>query len=755
MEEDQINTNSNRDESEIKDGDLLNIANNILFLLNHSQRLENEEDLFLDDFYVSIIGNLLSENQPELTPGNTLQEKAEIMDKLVQSLSKAIEVDLPQINGSGIILNHDKESAKNLLDVILELIKTIIDNNLEEVEEDKNENISDKKKINNNKNNYNIDDSNNELNKNIEEYQIDENDDLDKNNNNNEYKIKEQNYDNKIIDDDINENININNEYNNNNQKSDEKNIKQSQSSSFQNINSSCFEPLHFQKMMKKIKDKENNIKNSYSRKTYSQNDLSRYERNREDIEINQEENDEENDLNINLSNLSELKKEKNKKNEIITSDKKSSNKEEEKLEQEDLDIDMNYSENRTTNSMPQGYVKMNLEESDENKENNNLNNNKKSVSILDDSHLIKGSKSNKFNEEEEIEQEEDINNLDNNLDNIKYSLQKKSEEKNKESNKKKEEKSSEKKISKNEINNNIKKEENEKKENEEENKEEKSKTNTNKNNSEENMELFDENIKYEIMKEFRKIYGDKLDYIFLKYNSQFSQNIIELALRNIKLAKEKMLKLGTNIPSKEDPEIIEFLQKYEKEFEYMLLNYSKEQKYQDIIQQKRINNYNNKIKKNQKIEEINNIKIEKEIQRRQKAKEMKNLHNRIKIGNKIFKEALEQEKQKNLENIKLKKEIINDENEEKRKAMIAIEKYYKDQIKILKEILAKEKKERDMEHRAYMIILNQKEREAKEEYKKQLNEIFEKFEEEERIQEYEDNNNPEIKRIFDAYYGS
>ena len=754
MEEDQINTNSNRDESEIKDGDLLNIANNILFLLNHSQRLENEEDLFLDDFYVSIIGNLLSENQPELTPGNTLQEKAEIMDKLVQSLSKAIEVDLPQINGSGIILNHDKESAKNLLDVILELIKTIIDNNLEEVEEDKNENISDKKKINNNKNNYNIDDSNNELNNNIEEYQIDENDDLDKNNNN-EYKIKEQNYDNKIIDDDINENININNEYNNNNQKSDEKNIKQSQSSSFQNINSSCFEPLHFQKMMKKIKDKENNIKNSYSRKTYSQNDLSRYERNREDIEINQEENEEENDLNINLSNLSELKKEKNKKNEIITSDKKSSNKEEEKLEQEDLDIDMNYSENRTTNSMPQGYVKMNLEESDENKENNNLNNNKKSVSILDDSHLIKGSKSNKFNEEEEIEQEEDINNLDNNLDNIKYSLQKKSEEKNKESNKKKEEKSSEKKISKNEINNNIKKEENEKKENEEENKEEKSKTNTNKNNSEENMELFDENIKYEIMKEFRKIYGDKLDYIFLKYNSQFSQNIIELALRNIKLAKEKMLKLGTNIPSKEDPEIIEFLQKYEKEFEYMLLNYSKEQKYQDIIKQKRINNYNNKIKKNQKIEEINNIKIEKEIQRRQKAKEMKNLHNRIKIGNKIYKEALEQEKQKNLENIKLKKEIINEENEEKRKAMIAIEKYYKDQIKILKEILAKEKKERDMEHRAYMIYLNQKEREQREEYKKQLNEIFEKFEEEERIQEYEDNNNPEIKRIFDAYYGS
>ena len=59
------------------------------------------------------------------------------------------------------------------------------------------------------------------------------------------------------------------------------------------------------------------------------------------------------------------------------------------------------------------------------------------------------------------------------------------------------------------------------------------------------------------------------------------------------------------------------------------------------------------------------------------------------------------------------------------------------------------------MEHRAYMIILNQKEREAKEEYKKQLKEIFQKFDEEDRIEQYENENNPEIKRIFDAYYGS
>ena len=85
---------------------------------------------------------------------------------------------------------------------------------------------------------------------------------------------------------------------------------------------------------------------------------------------------------------------------------------------------------------------------------------------------------------------------------------------------------------------------------------------------------------------------------------------------------------------------------------------------------------------------------------------------------------------------------------------MITIEKYYKDQIKMLKEILAKEKKERDMEFRAHMIYLNQIEREKREEYKMQLNEIFNRFDEEERLAEFEENDTGAIKRIFDAYYG-
>ena len=109
-------------------------------------------------------------------------------------------------------------------------------------------------------------------------------------------------------------------------------------------------------------------------------------------------------------------------------------------------------------------------------------------------------------------------------------------------------------------------------------------------------------------MQEFRKIYGDKLDYLFLKSNSDISPNVIELAIRNIKLAKEKMIKVGKNYPPKDDPEILEYLQKYEKELELMLLNYNKEQKKFNLMKEKQINNFNKKQK--QKVKNVKKIKL-------------------------------------------------------------------------------------------------------------------------------------------------
>ena len=147
-----MNPPEDLNEEEIKDGDLLNLANNILSLLDYSRRLDNEEDLFSDDFYVKIIGNLLSDKNNEMTPGETLEQKAEIMNQLIKTLSSIVEVDLGDINGAAIILEHDRISAKNLLDIIYEIIKTIIDNNLEEGEIEEEIVSNEKKKVDKNKN---------------------------------------------------------------------------------------------------------------------------------------------------------------------------------------------------------------------------------------------------------------------------------------------------------------------------------------------------------------------------------------------------------------------------------------------------------------------------------------------------------------------------------------------------------------------------------------------------------------------------
>ena len=128
----------------IKDGEVLQIANNILGLLDYSQQLDDEDILFSDEFYISILSNLLTEQNYEIKPGETPEEKVKSLKQLIKLLGQIIEMDLSQISAKGIILDHDKSSAKSLLELIEELIKTLINANLEE--EEKNGNKSPNKK---------------------------------------------------------------------------------------------------------------------------------------------------------------------------------------------------------------------------------------------------------------------------------------------------------------------------------------------------------------------------------------------------------------------------------------------------------------------------------------------------------------------------------------------------------------------------------------------------------------------------------
>ena len=98
------------------------------------------------------------------------------------------------------------------------------------------------------------------------------------------------------------------------------------------------------------------------------------------------------------------------------------------------------------------------------------------------------------------------------------------------------------------------------------------------------------------------------------------------------------------------------------------------------------------------------------------------------------------------------KREENKKENEEKRLAMERIENYYKDKIKILREVLENEKKQKEIEHRAHIQFLSTFAKERRNEYKKELNNIFERFEQEEKKNEFERKNkniyatNPNMK---------
>lgn len=860
-----MNPPEDLNEEEIKDGDLLNLANNILSLLDYSRRLDNEEDLFSDDFYVKIIGNLLSDKNNEMTPGETLEQKAEIMNQLIKTLSSIVEVDLGDINGAAIILEHDRISAKNLLDIIYEIIKTIIDNNLEEGEIEEEIVSNEKKKVDKNKNsNLNLSD-NNVLNKNIEieeedselNKKMEENDEI---NDEDVSIVKSQKKKYSKVED-IPNKILINNS-----NSSKEKNIKEKEEeeeevhssmkidnssnkkelldyhtnkarilveSSLNKMNGSCFEQLDFQKLMNNFNNLENNADNSYIRKTYSQNDINLYmeykERNQENEDMNNTDDskiknnkrkdsdnldneilfkhDKENsykDKNMNNSNTSNVEKEKNKSKNSNDDNDNSSNSKKKYSNNEEREIICNVSssnrnsaknidkestknknlvnkeifvptdneinsESKSANSVPPAYNKprintpsqsqeiLNYEEFDYDQ----INKINSKITSNDYNSNNKVEKSNNEEEEEielnydEIKRRTSSNQKSSKVDSsIKKGKTPKTNSSNinKKSSSKKYKKNDSKISDTNKSNRDMNKKPSSKNASKI-NEESKNEKENGKENETENQSLFDDTIKYEIMKEFRKIYGNKLDNLFLKYNTEISQNSIDLALRNIKLSRDNMVKLGIIDQDEDDKKTIEYLQKYQKEFDSMLKFYSKQQRRSKYVNERYLKNIDQNMKYKKKIQEIDQMKTNNEIERRMKAKEIKSFHNRLKFCNNIYKEALAYEKEKNLAEKKYQKEMMKKENEEKKIVFLAVEKYYKDQIKMLKEILDKEKKERDSQFREHMIYLNKLEREDRQEYKRQLTEIFERFDEEERIEEYESNQKGDIKKIFDAYY--
>ena len=842
----------NSESLSVPEGALLEIANRILNLLDYPSELENEEDLFLDDFYIAIVGNLINDTKFDLKPGRDNEEKVQSLKKLLKLLQEIIEMDLSHINPEAIIYKHDRISTKSLLELIEELIKALINENekeeneesdsirknkkIEEIEQEEISNsnldsIQQKQNIsdgNINKYNMNITDEDMRFNKEIIEDDDDDSiEDLSakmqkikessqkKNNINNNNKnnietpkekkiekkeeIKEEEEINKI---ESSSNKKISNQNKENDKNSNENSSHQS---SLLFGNRSCFEPLDFEKALRDNIAHENG-EDSYIRKTFTQNDILRYERELAENEAVNQLNENEDNLNyeindknltdshiMNVSNISGV----SNSNKVNSSNKKKKNsdtnipdlldeeerkntssfikKEQEKINNNNKnnknqnynnyyyeddsndDISNNIINEQSAHSVPNAPIRMKLTTtSDELVE--------ASIDDLDNDNLKKS------NVLQESSEQKNISMSNSNISNLSKSSKKSIHDNNindirKNTSSKK--KVSEKKLKTNSSKNNItqsdiskssirtqskrsQKSKNKKTENENDNN---NNTSSKASSILEELPMDDEEIKYEIIKQFRRLYGNKLDRIFLKQNLQNSQNILEIILRNIKLARTKMLKLENRIPDPDDLLTKEFMHRYEKELQYILNYYKNMKKKRNLLQERALKSMSQNVRVMKKIQEIQTKKMENEIEKKRKAREFKNHQNQLRLCNEIYSKALQLEKERYLEELSSQMEIRRIENDEKSKSMMEIEKYYTDKIAILNEILKREKKDREIEHNAQIQLLSQIGRERKGEFRKQIDEVFQRFDEEDRKAEFEDNNQEQIEKILNNYY--
>ena len=784
------------EDSNESDLDIVDMANFILAAFNSPNQV-SEEDLYSDEFYILVFSAFMSEEEEvKIDPGKTQQEKVENLKLILANLAQIFQGEIPDIDPKKIILKKDKENAKKLVEIFYALIQMLIQEKMK-FEEEKGDTDEEIKSHSFNENRMNLSEKketekmrrnkDEEINlENLESLRLgkDKDKDKEKKKEKTEEKKEEENEskneEEKIIGSSTNKKKSLNSE--DEEIKLDSINNKIKSSSNKKKKSAEKEENNLINKGLEKESEKSNNSievdisgnsspdKNKNKRITDSDKESGKKKSDEIPNLLEEEENNEKN-LNI-------IQKAKNQLNDIDL------------LDQESSDSRYNNTEKRKAHSVSQSLPKLynpNPEEDNENEmdlDNYNDNDNeendfdydynqdKKIKKTDSDSNINLENSSNKKSNKKKNNDINDINDdidLENNTKSLQQSSNKKKDNKKNSSNKKKEKDTTNKKSSnkkeKNLEQQNSKKKEisDDKKNSGEQALEEEQKPGIEGNNEQKNSEekeeeneepLIEEEYRYEIMKQFKKIYGDKLDNIFLKHNLQNSKNTFELALRNIKLAKQKMMKIENRYPEVDDLKTKEYILRYERERQMMENYYNKEQKKINFFEERAINNFKQNMRDMKKAKEIEARKTESEIERRRKAQEVRNYHNQIKFCNEIYQRALELEKEKKIEKMKKKREQNKKENEEKREAMERIENYYKEQIKLLREILENEKKQKEIEHRAHIQFLSTFAKEKRDEYKKELDNIFVRFEQEEKRNEFERKNKKELAKIFDSYYG-
>ena len=726
------NNEENEQKSEsIKDEGILKIANNILHLLEYSQQLEDEEILFSDEFYISILSNLLTEQNADLAPGETPEQKVKSLKKLIQILSEIIEIDLSQISAEGIIMKHDKESAKSFLELIEELIKTLINSNTNEEEaEGTNRDKKNKKEENEFESVELINEKNNNsanIRKIRERMKL--SDDIE--NEENESFKKKYNELKDGID-------NLNEDFEEDEIKSEEKeiNIDYNLEDKNNENDSRIMNVSHISEMEKnKIQETSSSKKKSKNNPSSKKNGTNTkgYKKKLEEIP------------NLLIDKIKKNENSESKEDEIGKENEESNEEGSNLYEEENYNIPQ---------SVPRAYNKLSL--SDDSKESENSNN-----------HYIRSRKKlNKKNEEKENQSSNDTNsnkkeknitdeyNGDMNISSA--------NKKNTDNNYMKDSKSTNsKKITENNENNipNINEEEDDisksseyskniEKSSKKSSASKKSKTSQNKKISYENMNYIEipmsnEEMKYLIKKELRKLYGEKASQYFKK-------EFLELIMENLKAARKMIIKLETGQDA-DDFFSREFFQKYLKEMQKLIKNCVNELNKENLYKKNVIMNLGNNINMIKKLKDSENKEISNDIEykknefdSRNDEKNMNNLNQILmypsycyELQKKIY--LLQTQNQIEL-NYALEKERENKLEETK--------KNYEEQISALNKILKRRKKERLNKKKFGELLESSLKEMKKSKLRKQVEDMLDQIDEEDDKINI-DENNEQIEKIM------
>ena len=772
-----MSENEQKSESIKEDDEVLKVANNILSLLDYSQQLNDDEILYSDEFYISILSNLLTEQNNELKPGETPEQKVKSLQNLIQFLSEIIEMDLSQISAEGIIMEHDKESAKSLLELIEELIKTLINSNTVEAEGEGNKNSNRKKKTENefeseeliNENNNN-DDNIRKIRERMKLSEDEENEENNEDNENSSFKRKYAELEDGI--DNLNDNLeeeelkseekendnklmNINYDLEDKNNESGSKymnvsHISEMEKNKIQSTSSS-------KKKNKEIIELEENIQNYPSSKksgTNTKTNKKKYEeipnllfdkiKKNEDNESNKQEEDKDNE------------DESGKYNNYLESN---SNMGESNLYEEE-----NYN---VPQSVPRAYNKLHL--SNDSKESEDSNNhyirskkksNKKKVekqnsNDLSNSNISLHSKHSKKNDIEKNISYEDIN-ISSTNKKIEISS---TDKKNTENNYLKESKTSNsKKITENNQQNIIDEEEddisksseysNMEKSSKKSSASKKSKKESNKKISYDNLNyieipLSNEEMKYMIKKELRKLYGEKASQYFKK-------DFLELISENLKAARKAIIKYETGEEA-DDFFSREFFQKYLKEMQKLIKNCVNELNKENLYKKNVIMNLGNNIKIMKKLKDAENKEISDDIEYKKNEFDSRNDEENMNVLNQILmypSYCYELQKRIYLSQTQNQIELNYTIEKEREKRLEETKKNYEEHISELNKILKRRKRERLNKKKFGELLESSLKDMKKSKLRKQVEDMLDQIDEnDDKINE--DENNQQIEKIM------